>query len=70
MPADAEASEDKKVYIYLSNKNALTANETECKAKSGCEFEVKASSDTEATLYLGESKKENKEEVVITELKK
>ena len=60
VPADAEASDDKKVYIYVSNKNALTVNETECKAKSGCEFEVKASSDTSATLYLGESQKENK----------
>ena len=38
VPADAEASDEKKVYIYLSNKNALTVNETECKVKSGCEF--------------------------------
>jgi len=36
IPADSEANDDKKVYIYVSNKNALTVNETECKVKSGC----------------------------------
>lgn len=26
VPADAEASDDKKVYIYVSNKNVLSVN--------------------------------------------
>lgn len=53
VPAEAEASDDKKVYIYVSNKTALAVNATECKVKSGCEFEVTASGETDATLYLG-----------------
>jgi hypothetical protein len=28
IPTDSESSDDKKVYIYVSNKNALTVNET------------------------------------------
>ncbi len=70
VPANLEADDDKKTYIYVSNKNVLKLNATECKVKAGCEFEVKASGDIDATLYLGDSKKENKEEVVIAELKR
>lgn len=42
IPADPEVSEDKVGYIYASNKNVLKVNTTECKVKTGCEFEVKS----------------------------
>ncbi len=62
MPADTEVSDDKKLYIQLSdNNNALRVNETECKLKTGCEFEVKASADTDGMLYLKETKFEKKD---------
>jgi hypothetical protein len=70
IPADAEAADDKIAYIYASNKNMLTLNATECKVKAGCEFEVTSKGPIDATLYIGDSKKENKEEVVIATLKK
>lgn len=56
IPADPEVSEDKIEYIYVSNKNALAVNATECKVKTGCEFEVKSSGEIDATLYISDSK--------------
>lgn len=58
IPADPEASEDKVGYIYVSNKNVLKLNTTECKLRAGCEFDVKSTGEIDATLYISDSNKQ------------
>lgn len=60
IPADPDVTEDKVGYIYVSNKNVLKLNATECKIRAGCEFEVKSSGEIDATLYISDSKQQTK----------
>ena len=55
MVEESKAEEKDTVNFYPSDKNKIKINETSCKVKTGCNFQVEALEDVKGKVYIGDN---------------
>ena len=52
---ESKAEEEDSINFYPSDKNKIKINETSCKVKTGCQFQIEALEDIKGSVYIGDN---------------